>query len=1580
MKKRVVRILSILMVLVMMIGLLPAAAFAADNAMSMEVVSAEGMPGTMVQVELKVTENPGIASMKIKVNYGDELTLKSITYNTEWGGMAQKPHSMGSPVTLTWINGTQNYTAAESVFATLNFEISKAAQPGKVELTVTFDQEDIYNLSEKNIPMNIVNGSVYVKPAHVPGDINGDGNVNNKDLTRLFQYIANWDVTVNEAVLDTNGDGKVNNKDLTRLFQYLANWDVELFPKPADADCIHSLEAIKEKAGTCVEPGNIAYWHCTLCGKCFADANGQTEISQKDTVVPASHSLITVPAKNPTYENDGNIEYWQCEVCEKYFRDAAGEVEIAKADTVIPKLNNEEYLITYDIYGGDSYLKGQPIVNENPSSYNGDKTVKLINLTAPAGYVFEGWYDAPKTASRFERVYDIPAGSTGIVQLYAHWSEIVYNVTYKLYQTPVDPIKDEEFLHYTVSKGLPDLPNPELYNYVFLGWYTEDGNAVDSIPVGTTEDLTLNAFWTSNRNLAKQNTKLEDPIILEDRDNSVIYFTYEIGTIHNIPLTENIWSFQGVEGLEQQISVTVTKSTTSETAENIATVVSKSTVDSGSWSLSDEWSEETSVNEEWAKQQGMSLEEAEEKARTSTDTYSLTASEGRTETNSTTDGTTVKTYNTKDETDGNSQELDVHLGGSYTQSLESSLKGELGVDIDGTGSAGVSGSLTSKDSYTLDASVDGKLKWDKQTTNHTGTDTTTVNTNVNTSTASFNSSQTMTNQNAAMESESVRQTLSEIISKTTGYGESYILSENREETQGYSNTDTTSTNTSSTVTYSLTDIETTTKTYSSSGKKDGWYRLVIAGTMHVFAVIGYDVATQSYFSYTFNVADDKTYEFLDYSPDGSFNDCEYSALSFEVPHFVYEYTTALTATTEGLEYGVDSSNNTATVTGYVGQDADVIVPTYVSDNNTAYRVTGIEADAFAGTSVRSVILSSYIDEIPEGAFRDCTELEQISGSFTKINSYAFSGCTSLTNFNVSDYVTYLGEKAFDNVPSIYVKVVSEQNAKAVVQSTDSVQSDETDIAAEKLTQDLINAALNSGAKTVKLNLTNAMDCAWKFDVPEMDTFLLHGGGRTFKNLEIKSNAKETQISSISIENNTVIPFRIASEKIIFNDIVAQSSSYVLLASKKAHIELLKDNRLISDSQNAVVWKEPTLVNTKVGVVNGKLRVTGNVYSCGPVTGKENMTITGGVLDETISEEMFNQYINGSSTVSLDANGGSLDVESVVAFYGQPYGALPVPQWDYYKFVGWFTEQEGGKQITEEAVCDTTDPQKLYAHWEQEISDWVKESEVPEDAMIVETQYTYIERVEIKSDEADVDGYTLFHSGTEWSEYGPWSDWSEEAVEGSESRDVEVKQQYRYRDVTYTQEYSAWSDWGEWSFDRQGTGEFVKEESRTVWGYYYYLCPYCGAHMHGWGQCWTWAGGCGAVTKNDGGAWHEIWSDIPWEQAGLQNWHGTGKYYTYLNGELVFRWNGNGDPRPQYRYATRSLENVPHYGEWSDWSDSEYEASDGCEVETGSVYRYRDRTLVDVYYLYKLENRTSENEVQPTDSITNVEKWVRYIEK
>ena len=118
-------------------------------------------------------------------------------------------------------------------------------------------------------------------------------------------------------------------------------------------------------------------------------------------------------------------------------------------------------------------------------------------------------------------------------------------------------------------------------------------------------------------------------------------------------------------------------------------------------------------------------------------------------------------------------------------------------------------------------------------------------------------------------------------------------------------------------------------------------------------------------------------------------------------------------------------------------------------------------------------------------------------------------------------------------------------------------------------------------------------------------------------------------------------------------------------------------------------------------------------------------------------------------------------------------------------------------------------------------------------------------------------------------------------------------------------YSEWSEWSEWTLNRRETSDLVKEETATLWAYYYFKCPSCGDHMHGWAiTCPTWAGGCGKgyIPEN---SYRWVFSEISYSAAGLKEWYGTGKYYTKINGQIVFS-SGKGQVTV-YRYSTRTIE-------------------------------------------------------------------------
>jgi uncharacterized repeat protein (TIGR02543 family) len=111
---------------------------------------------------------------------------------------------------------------------------------------------------------------------------------------------------------------------------------------------------------------------------------------------------------------------------------------------------------------------------------------------------------------------------------------------------------------------------------------------------------------------------------------------------------------------------------------------------------------------------------------------------------------------------------------------------------------------------------------------------------------------------------------------------------------------------------------------------------------------------------------------------------------------------------------------------------------------------------------------------------------------------------------------------------------------------------------------------------------------------------------------------------------------------------------------------------------------------------------GIVYYYCVITNRNTKPEITGNQTATVKTEAIPVYV-GTVYVTLDAQGGSVSPDKIsLKFYGQnsgrirPDGNLPIPEKEGYAFMGWYTQPEGGTQMTQ--YDDFENAITLYAQW------------------------------------------------------------------------------------------------------------------------------------------------------------------------------------------------------------------------------------------------------------------------------------------
>lgn len=1461
------KLLSVFLALLMMLTVFPASMIAnAANATTVTVESVNAVPGSNVEVNINVKNNPGILAANFTVTYDKGLTLINSKSGDAFSALSMtKPENYNSPCKFGWdALEIADEDIKDGTILTLTFSVDKGVSANsKLNVKLSYQNGNIIDSDLNDIPVTINNGSVTIID-YIPGDINGDGTIDLKDVTLVRRLVTGYSVTANKLAADVNGDGEITMKDVVLIRRYVVDaegYGVTLVPGGSNVHT-HTMTATAAKAATCTENGNIAYWYCSSCEKYFTDKDGNNVVSQADTVIKAKgHTVVIDPAVEPTDENTGLTEGSHCSTCGT----------VLKKQEIIPIPIKTKYSITYHISNEDEYLAQQTIQNDNPTTYTSEQGVsKFANPSVP-GYQFLGWYDLP-SGDAAENIKSIPAGTTGNIDLYARWEKLTYKVNFS---SELIPVASET---YTVDEEHV-LPSPKLDGYIFSGWSDDNGNVIKNIPAGTVGAKTYTANWISERNQAWTYKDYGTPLMYEDSDTNTILFVYNIGEIRNVPLSV-VHDFGKINsnGVTKTHTETFKKSISQDCMDKYTNTVKKATTDSYSWTLAKEWSDSTTVNESWAKENSVTQEQINSYYKNQSNNWYVSSgssgSDSITQSDSSSSSAMLSSVRNKKTDDKHSTSTETNVSANLDIKNTTTIGAKVPVDFVSISAEnkteiglGLSASRTDKESTSSRVQTDNT---DSASYNSSKSSSTTKN-----STASWNNESGYGGSSEVGQSSTASKAISEKISQEYNIGKSYINTDSQSSTQGTQASESKSDEYSSAVTYSTATGEEVTETYTTQNTMSGYHRWIMAGTAHVFAIVGYDIASKSYFTNTYSVMDDKMYEYEDYSyQTASYDDNESSLIQFDIPMDITKYVANRVCESDGLEV-----SKSGIITNYTGTDDYVVIPEYkVIDNkdgtNSVIKVTGISASAFAGKNITGVELSDYITEIPANAFKNCTALKFVNAAgIKKIGSNAFAGCTSMEELTIGANITSLGTNIVSNKTLLTVSAANKS---------------------------IVEAAVNSGAKEVYLRVTDKCTNLNNstLTIPNtMETFTINGFGKTHNNLRIVSNAKKTIINRMNFVCDGQTPLTISSPNVELHETTIKSPGICLaLTADKTNLALRGECELTASTGNSMLCKQISLSQIDPALATS-LKVNGNLLIATSekdiLSGKNLLKVTGKIVGITVDE--FNKYLNGVFTVSFNANEGVVNESSKTVVYGSTYGSLPTPTRDYYTFDGWYTAKTGGNKITESSVFNSAENITLYAHWTKNpTSDWVLESTLPKGASVVDQKWTYDLTSKTSSSSSSMSGWTKYDTkrtgwgGTQGPVYSNPS---------NGSRNVWSEQYETSRTHHYVYYHYANSAFTSFSYAQSNTYRNYREYDVTS-----------------------------ALT------YHKDYSG----HAGYRYYHNGTNYYIV-------------------------------------WLSREYD-----DVSYGTRWYYQEPVYT--YYYKKTEAKESSTEVKASDSISNVKKYVKYINK
>lgn len=246
----------------------------------------------------------------------------------------------------------------------------------------------------------------------------------------------------------------------------------------------------------------------------------------------------------------------------------------------------------------------------------------------------------------------------------------------------------------------------------------------------------------------------------------------------------------------------------------------------------------------------------------------------------------------------------------------------------------------------------------------------------------------------------------------------------------------------------------------------------------------------------------------------------------------------------------------------------------------------------------------------------------------------------------------------------------------------------------------LTAALNSGVKSLTVDLTTMTDSidGKKIVTPEtMEYFCIRGGGKTYNNVSLDSDANTVVLNNLTIKSSADLPLKLTGANVELSFATINASSLLMrLDADKTHVTLDGNNYLVSSGNNAILCKNVRFLEKEGSSATGKLRITGNVLVYGAVNGVQHVSFDSAAYNFVyLTDEEYAKMLN-SHYVFFNANGGTVDTENKLIMWNSQIGELPVPTRNDCTFIGWY--KTDGTQITEDTVFTELEDITVKAYW------------------------------------------------------------------------------------------------------------------------------------------------------------------------------------------------------------------------------------------------------------------------------------------